>query len=166
MCVTPSATSWSPTGQEEKVQEEDECVWGRGGVTLHANGFSLVFEWLQVSLSLFSILTDVNNAVVWMVSTHLLISKSLYQSFGDCIKRSNYSWYNRHLLVPHFVQFPSKVLVLVLLFAFFQFYSVVNRGSKVHSFASSLFFFFFLFFFADYYKLFVDYYNLLQGTNS
>ena len=34
MCVTPSATSWSPAGQEEKVREEDECVWVGEGVTL------------------------------------------------------------------------------------------------------------------------------------
>ena len=41
-----------------------------------------------------------------------------------------------------FFQFPSKVQVLILLFAFFQFYSVVSRDSKVHNSASSLFFFF------------------------
>ena len=30
----PRTTSWSPAGQEEKVREEDECVWGEG-VSLH-----------------------------------------------------------------------------------------------------------------------------------
>ena len=40
-----------------------------------------------------------------------------------------------------FFQFPSKVEVLVLLFTFFQFYSVVSRDSKVDYVASSLFFF-------------------------
>ena len=30
-----------------------------------------------------------------------------------------------------FFQFPSKVEVLILLFTFFQFYSVVSRDSKV-----------------------------------
>ena len=45
-----------------------------------------------------------------------------------------------------FFQFPSKVEVLILLFLFFQFYSVVSRYSKVHNLASSLFFF------VDYYK--------------
>ena len=38
-----------------------------------------------------------------------------------------------------FFQFPNKVEVLILLFSFFKFYSVVNRNSKVHNFASSLF---------------------------
>ena len=40
-----------------------------------------------------------------------------------------------------FFQFPSKVEVLIPLFTFFQFYSVVSRDSKVDYFASSLFFF-------------------------
>ena len=52
-----------------------------------------------------------------------------------------YNWYNCHLYVPQFFQFPSKVEVLILLFTFFQFYSVVCRDSKVDYFASSLFFF-------------------------
>ena len=51
-----------------------------------------------------------------------------------------------------FFQFPSKVEVLILLFTFFQFYSVVSRDSKVDYFSSSLFFFlFFFFFFVDHY---------------
>ena len=45
-----------------------------------------------------------------------------------------------------FFQFPSKVDVL-LLFTFFQFYSVVSRDSKVDNFAISLFFFFLISFF-------------------
>ena len=36
-------------------------------------------------------------------------------------------------------QFPSKVLVLISLFAFFQFYSEVSRDSKVHRSTCSLF---------------------------
>ena len=41
--------------------------------------------------------------------------------------------------VPQFFQFPSKVEVLIFLFTFFQFYSVVSRDNKVDYFASSLF---------------------------
>ena len=44
-----------------------------------------------------------------------------------------------------FFQFPSKVEVLILLFKFYQFYSVVSRDSKVDYFANSLFFFFLFF---------------------
>ena len=39
-----------------------------------------------------------------------------------------------------FFKFPSKVEVLILLFTFLQFYSVISRDSKVNNFASSLFF--------------------------
>ena len=42
-----------------------------------------------------------------------------------------------------FFQFSSKVEVLVSLFTFFQFYSVVSRDSKVDNFADFLSFFFF-----------------------
>ena len=37
-----------------------------------------------------------------------------------------------------FFPFPSKVEVLIFLFTFFQFYSVVSRDSQVHNFESSL----------------------------
>ena len=116
----------------------------------------MVFHWSlsdskspQVSRTLLNILAVLNNAVVWMVSTRPLTSK-----FS--------SHYNNPLVtVPNtpitiviivtctfhiFFQFPSKVEVLILLFKFFQFYSVVNRDRKVDNFASSLFFFFFFFF--------------------
>ena len=39
-----------------------------------------------------------------------------------------------------FFQFSSKVEVLIFLFTFFQFHSVVSRDSKVDNFASSLFY--------------------------
>ena len=90
---------------------------------------------------LLSILADLNNAVVWMVST------CFYQSFRDRTKCNNYNWYKRHFYVPRFFQFPSKVEILILLLAFFQFYSVVSRDSKVRNLASSLFLFLFFFFF-------------------
>ena len=105
----------------------------------------MVFHWSlsdskspQVSRTLLSILAVLNNAVVWMVSTRPPTSKSS-SPFSYCSKRTNYNWYNCHLHVPQFFQFPSKVEVLILLFTFFQFYSVVSRESKVDYFASSLF---------------------------
>ena len=109
----------------------------------------MVFHWRlsdskspQVSRTLLSILTVLNNAVVWMVSTRPPTSKS----------SSPFS--NPLVIVPNapitigiivtcifhsFFQFPSKVEVFILLFTFFQFYSVVDY------FASSLFFFLFFF---------------------
>ena len=86
--------------------------------TALADGFSLEFEWQQVSWTLFNILADFNKAVVWMDSTYPLI----FKSSCTCI--------NTLVTVPR---------------AFFQFYFVVSRDSKVHNSASSLFFFFFLF---------------------
>ena len=43
------------------------------------DGFSLKSSWLQVSRTLLSILTDLSNAIVWMVPTYLLI----FLSDGD-----------------------------------------------------------------------------------
>ena len=48
-----------------------EFFWG-----VSADGFSQEFEWQQVSLTLLSILANLDNTVVWMVSTCPLISKS------------------------------------------------------------------------------------------
>ena len=53
-----------------------------------------------------------------------------------------------------FFQFPSNVLVLKLVFAFFQFHSVVSQDSKVYNSTSSfLFFFFFSSVRDNYYKV-------------
>ena len=110
----------------------------------------MVFHWSlsdskspQVSMTLLSILAVLNNVVVWMVSTQPPTSKS----------SSPFS--NPFVTVPNepitigiivtcifhsFFHFPSKVEVLILLFTFFQFYSVLSWDSKVDNFASSLLF--------------------------
>ena len=92
----------------------------------------------QVSRTPLSILTVLNNVVVWMVSTHPPTSKSS-RPFSYSSKRTNYNWYNCHFHVTQFFQCPGKVVVLILLFGFLQFYSVVSRDSKIDNFASSLF---------------------------
>ena len=48
----------------------------------------------QVFRTLLNILADLNNAVVWMVSnssSYFQVVKSLYQSFSDCTKSTNYN---------------------------------------------------------------------------
>ena len=93
----------------------------------------------QVSRTLLSILADLNNSVVWTVSSRPVI----YKSSGPCT--------NHLVTVPrapitigiivtfmfHFFLFSSKVEVLILLFAFFQIYYVVCGDSIVHN-SSSL----------------------------
>ena len=100
----------------------------------------------QVSWTLLSILAVLNNAVVWMVSTHPPTSKSSSPLSNPLVTVPN-APVTIGIIVTcmfhSFFQFPSKVEVLILLFTFFQFYSVVSRDSKVHNFACSLFFFFF-----------------------
>ena len=79
----------------------------------------------------------------WSLLILLFISLPVpkHQSLGDCTKSTNYDRYHRHCHVPQFFQFSRKVEVLILLFAFFQFYPVVSRNRKF-----SFFFFFFFFF--------------------
>ena len=95
-----------------------------------ADGFSL--ESPQVSRILLSILAILNNVVVWMVFTHPLTFKS------------SSPFNNPLMIVPKvpiiigiiatftfhsFFLFPSEVEVLILLFTFSQFHSVVSRYS-------------------------------------
>ena len=45
---------------------------------------------LQVSRTLFIILADLNNNILWMVFASPI--SITYQAFGDCSKRTNYNW--------------------------------------------------------------------------
>ena len=65
------------------------------------------------------------------------------------ILRWLYQEHQLQLVSPSFLcstifLFPSKVLVFIFLFTFFQFYSKVSRDSKVYNSAKSLFFLFLL----------------------
>ena len=74
------------------------------------------------------------------MSSYFRLFQSLYQSFWDWIKFTNHNWYLCHLHVPKFFfQFSCKALVLIFLFAFFYFPSVVRRDSQVHYLVCSLF---------------------------
>ena len=105
----------------------------------------MVFHWsLSDSKSpQVSRLAVLNNAVVWMVSTRPPTSKSS-SSFSNSLVAVPNAPITIGIIVTcmfhSFFQFPSKVEVLILLFTFFQFYSVVSRDSKVDYFESSLFF--------------------------
>ena len=112
----------------------------------------MVFHWSLsdsksplVSRIFLSILAVLNKVGVWMVSTRPSTSKSSSPlnnplvtvpkapiTIGIIITCMFHSCF-------FFFQFPSKVEVLILLFTFFQFYSVVSRNSNVHNFVSSLF---------------------------
>ena len=112
------------------------------------DGISVQFEWQQVSSSL----QDSSRYSGWSQQycswnclhsfSYLQVLQSFYQTFGDCTKSTNDKGYNCyfHIRLIFFFQFPSKVDVLILLFAFCQFYSVASRDSNVHKSASYLFF--------------------------
>ena len=92
----------------------------------------------QVPRTLLSILAVLNNTVVWMVST----SKSS-SPFNNPLVTVPKASITIGIIVTYMFhsifQFPSKVDVLILLFTFFQFYSVVSRDSKVDNFTNSFF---------------------------
>ena len=111
----------------------------------------MVFHWSlgdskspQVSRTLLSILAVLSNAVIWIVSTRPTTSKSS-RPFNNplvIVPKAPITIGRIFTFIFHsFFQFSSKVGVLILLFTFFQFYSVVCRDSKVDSFASFLSFF-------------------------
>ena len=107
------------------------------------DGLSLEFEWQQVSSSILDT-SQYSGKCQQCCSLDCLHSscyfqalQSVYQFFGDCTKSTNPSWHNRYFHVRHFFQFSSKVVVLNLLFTFFQFYFVVSWNNKFHNSASS-----------------------------
>ena len=105
----------------------------------------------HVSRTLLSILTDLNNAAVWMASTCPLLSKSSspFTNPLGIISSVRTPPDVTISFVFHrvFFQFSSKVYVLNSHFVFFYFQLVVSRDARVHFLASSLFSFLFLFFF-------------------
>ena len=97
----------------------------------------MVFHWRlsdskspQVSRTLLSILAVFTNAVVWMVSTWPPTSKSS-RPFNNPLFTVPKAPITIGIIVTFmfhsFFQFSSKVKVLISLFIFFQFYSVVCR---------------------------------------
>ena len=103
----------------------------------------------QVSRTLLSILVDVIDTLVWMVSAHSLISKSSTPrtNLSVTVSRAPVTiciivTFKFHVFL-FFFQFPCKVQVLIYLFACFKFYFAVGRGSKVYNSACSLSYFFF-----------------------
>ena len=110
----------------------------------------MIFHWSlndnkspQVSRTLLSILTVLNNVVVSMVSTRPPISKS-FSPFSKPLVTVPNALITIGIIVTcmfhGFFNSLAKVEALILLFTFFQFYSVVSRDSKVDNIANSLFF--------------------------
>ena len=93
-----------------------------------ADGFTLEFEWQQVffdSKTLFRIVADLNDAVVWMVSSSPCINPSVTVQSARFTIGITVTF-----IFLQFLKFLDRVKVLSVLF---QFYSVVSRDSKVHN---------------------------------
>ena len=112
----------------------------------------MVFHWClrdskssQVSRTLLSILAVPYNAVILMVFTRPPTSKSS-SSFNKPLVTVPKARITIGVIVTfmfnvqQFFPFPSQVEVIILLFTFFQFYSVLCWDRKVHNSASSVFF--------------------------
>ena len=100
---------------------------------------------LQVYRTLLSILADLNNAVVWMVSTRLLISKSSSRCNNPLVTVKRAPITIGIIVIFMFLSFSNPWqgwCEFIFLFVFFQFYSVVNRDNKVHNSSGSLFYWF------------------------
>ena len=89
-----------------------------------------------------SILAILNNDVVWMVSTRPPTSKSSSPFSNPLVTVPN-APITIGIIVTYmfhsFFQFPSKVEVLISLFTFFQFYSVVFLAFFSHQFRPEVF---------------------------
>ena len=111
----------------------------------------VVFHWSlgdnkspQISRIFLSIMDDLRNAVVWIVSTRTFISKSSTPLTNPLVtfpKAPITIGTTVTFMFHSFFHFPSKVRVLILLSAFFQLYIVVSRDNKVHNYASSFYYY-------------------------
>ena len=109
----------------------------------------MIFHWSlsdskspQVSRTILSILAVLNNVVMSMISTHPPAFKSSNPFINPLFtvpKAPNTIGIIVTFMFQFFFQFSRKVEVFILLFIFFQFYSVVSRNSKVYNFTNSLF---------------------------
>ena len=95
----------------------------------------MIFHWSlcenlspQVSRTLLSILTDFNNAVVWMVSTRPVISRTSSPciNFFVSVPRAPITIGITVTFIFHSFQSPSNVEVFIFFIAFFQFYAVFS----------------------------------------
>ena len=96
----------------------------------------------QVSRTLLSILAVLNKPVVGKVSTRPLAVKSS-SPFSNPFVTVPKAPITIGIIVTFmfhrfFFQFPRKVEAFILLFTFFQFYSVVSRDSNADNFANSI----------------------------
>ena len=91
--------------------------------------------------SLFRILADITNAVVWIVSILPLTSDSPvpFSDLGVRYKSTNYNWYHRHNYVPKLFQLLGKIEVIVNLFILLYFHSLIRRNGKIHKTKTSFF---------------------------
>ena len=95
----------------------------------------------QVSRT-FNIVADLNNAVVWIVSIRPLIFKSSIPFTNPLVtvpRASITIGITVTFMFHSLFQFPRNVLVLIFLYAFFQFYNEISWNSEVHNSACSLF---------------------------
>ena len=99
----------------------------------------------QVSRTLLSILANLNNAVVLMISTHSLISKSssaLTNPLVTVPRAPITTGINVTLMFHSFFQFPSKFQVLIYLFFSFSFnFTLWSAGTVFSAIWQILFFF-------------------------
>ena len=94
----------------------------------------------QVSRTLLCILADLNNAVVWIVFTRPLISKSSSPCTSSLatVPRASITIGRNVSSMFQFFLIPLQGSSTRPYFCFFQFYSVVCRDSKVHNSESPL----------------------------
>ena len=95
----------------------------------------------QVYWTLLSILAVLINAVVWMVSTRLPASKSSSPFNNPLVTLPKSTNHNCRLHVPLFFQFPSRAVVIILLFTFSHFSFIQWSAGRANSTILQIFFF-------------------------
>ena len=138
-------TLWSVGTAKSTILQVIIIIYSLRAFHISFSWWSFTGVWVTASLlkspGLFSVFW-LFSIIVWLVSTRPLISKSSSPFNNPLVtvpKAPITIGIKVSFMFHCFFQIPSKVQVLILLFTFLQFYSVVSQDSKIHNFASSLF---------------------------
>ena len=106
----------------------------------------VVFYCCERDSKSYKLFRSLQNIIIEFVVSRMLIlaliscSSVSLPDFGERCKGTKSNWYHCHRHFPHVFQLCSKILLIVDLFYFFSFYSLVHKNDTIHLILNYVFF--------------------------